>query len=111
MFWQFDVEPYVIAVMRRWDDEGRAKAIGELHRKRRRSVPALVAMMKSPLFNCAKHFNECDAAAQILLAMASIDQETHDLIVKRLVGSIGEQGFQVAPSALLSALGQGAPRT
>jgi hypothetical protein len=111
MFWTLNVEPLVVRAMSRWDDKAREDALNELHRKRRRAVPALIEMLKSSIFNADKYFNYCQAAAQILLALAKIDRETHDLIVNRLLESISGRGFQVAPSEILAALGHDASRS
>ncbi len=108
MFWKLNVEPLVYKMMSRSDDEGREQAFKELHRKRKRSVPALIQMLKSSIFNGTRHFNYCQAAAQILIALAKMDQETHDLIVNRLLESMSEEGFQVKPGEILAGLGRSA---
>jgi hypothetical protein len=106
MFWSLDVKPLVYRMMSRSDDEGRERAFKELLRKRKRSVPALIELLRSSIFEGLRHFNYCDAAAQILLAMAKVDPEARDLIVKRLIARLNDQGFQVTPSSMLAALGQ-----
>jgi len=107
MFWKFKVEPLLVDVMTRYDDNAREQALRKLYRKRKRAVPELVEQLKSSIFNCDKWFRYSDAAAQVLLALAQTDAGTRDLISKKLVAASKDRkgDFKVLPSYLLSALG------